>query len=65
MESASRTGPVLQALPVVVPPRIPLHRSQDNASLRAGQRRDLPARRATSLMSWSPYGKRTEINVYA
>jgi len=48
-----------------VRPRIPLHRSQDNASLRAGQRRDLPARRATSLMSWSPYGKRTEINVYA
>lgn len=65
MESASRTGPVFQALAVAVRLRILLHRSQENASLRASRGRDLPTRRTTSLMSWSPYGKRTEIKVYA
>jgi hypothetical protein len=51
---------------IAVRPRIPPHRSQEKASLRAGlRRRDLPVRQATSLMSWSPYGKPTEINLHA
>jgi len=36
-----------------------------NVLPRTGRGRDLPARRTTSLMSWSPYGERTEINVSA